>query len=168
MWAALNHGGRTLFLEEDVSWIDQIWSLFPGKLASLHVAYGTRVRHAEEILRSAKGSAACGAVMDPKELECPLALKELPKEVYEVEWDVIMVDALTGFHDDAPGRMGAIYTAGITHLGPTPTDVMVHDVDRPVEDRYSMEFLCLGYFKEQVGRLRHFALPAGRTSFCPS
>ena len=33
--------------------------------------------------------------------------------MYDIEWDLIMVDAATGYHDNAPGRMSAIYTAGL-------------------------------------------------------
>ncbi|VFQ69939.1 unnamed protein product [Cuscuta campestris] len=45
MWAALNQGGRTVFLEESDSWIDQIGSRFPS-LQSYHVVYDTKVQRA--------------------------------------------------------------------------------------------------------------------------
>lgn len=100
-------------------------------------------------------------------------MKGLPEAVFEVEWDAIMVDAPTGWHEEAPGRMTALYTAGM--LGRNreegETEVFVHDVDRVVEDKWSMGFLCEGYLREQVGRIRHFTIPSHRARsgrpFCP-
>ena len=42
MWTALNHGGRTIFLEEDKSWIEQIKQKLPS-LESYHVVYDSKV-----------------------------------------------------------------------------------------------------------------------------
>ncbi|RXI03509.1 hypothetical protein DVH24_004161 [Malus domestica] len=44
IWTALNHGGRTIFLEEDNSWIDQIKQKLPG-LEAYHVEYDTKLRN---------------------------------------------------------------------------------------------------------------------------
>ena len=49
MWAALNHGGRTVFLEEDASWIASVRSAHPG-LESYHVTYDTRLTEADELI----------------------------------------------------------------------------------------------------------------------
>lgn len=105
---------------------------------------------------------------------CQLALKSLPSEVYETKWDLIMVDAPTGYHEEAPGRMSAIYTAGMMARNREEggeTDVFVHDVNREVEDKFSRAFLCDGYMKKQEGRLRHFRIPSHRGNldkpFCP-
>lgn len=127
---------------------------------------------ADELMESGR-MPECIAIGDLKFSECRLALKELPRVVHDVEWDVIMVDAPTGWIPEAPGRMGAIYTAGMLARGKKEgdTDVFVHDVDRIVEDKFSKEFLCGGYLKEQEGRIRHFNIPSHRTSlavpFCP-
>lgn len=165
LWSSLNSGGRTVFLDENPTWIDRMRADFPD-LEFFHVSYDTKLPQADELLRSAESdSAACGAVVDPRDSKCVLALKSLPKEVYEVEWDVIMVDAPTGYHNESPGRMTAIYTAGLmarNRLSGGETDVMVHDVDRPVEDRFSRAFLCKGYLKEEEGKLRHFVVPSHR------
>ena len=49
--------------------------------------------------------------------------------------------------------------------------MFVHDVNRVVEDKFSMAFLCEGYMKKQEGRLRHFTIPSYMDSldkpFCP-
>lgn len=171
MWAALNHGGRTVFIEEDQSWIDTVISKFPS-LEAHHATYNTKVTEADELLVYGK-SPECTVVGDVKYSTCRLALKELPEVFYEVEWDLIMVDAPTGWIPEAPGRMGAIYTAGMAARARKEgeTHVFVHDCDRVVEDKFSKEFLCEGYLSQQEGRLRHFTIPSHRTAlgmpFCP-
>ncbi|KAL2456580.1 Glucuronoxylan 4-O-methyltransferase 3 [Abeliophyllum distichum] len=171
MWTALNHGGRTVFLEEDNSWIEQIKRQLPS-LESYHVVYDTKVTQADELLEIGMKE-ECKVVSDPRFTKCQIALKGLPDEVYDIEWDLIMVDAPTGYHDGAPGRMKAIYTAGLMarNREDGETDVFVHDVDRVVEDKFSKTFLCEGYLREQEGRIRHFTIPSHRTRparpFCP-
>ncbi|KAL5224977.1 hypothetical protein ABZP36_011616 [Zizania latifolia] len=176
MWAALNHGGRTVFLEEDASWIASMKSGHPG-LESYHVTYDTRLTDAEDLI-SLRDHPSCTAQPDlaaAAEASCRLALRGLPPVFHELEWDLIMVDAPTGWTPESPGRMGAIYTAGMAARARRPgtgaTDVFVHDVDRPVEDSFSKAFLCEGYLAEQVGRIRHFVVPSHRekdaTPFCP-
>ncbi|CAN6458326.1 unnamed protein product [Victoria cruziana] len=171
LWSTLNHGGRTVFLEEDESWIRMVTKERPG-LEVYRVGYDTKVKDAEELLRFGQQE-ECTAVTDPRESGCRLSLKGLPDQIYEAQWDLIMVDAPTGYHENAPGRMTAIYTAGLmarNRKDGGSTDVFVHDVDRVVEDKYSMAFLCEWYMKQQEGRLRHFTIPSQRTnlgSFCP-
>ncbi|KDP45647.1 hypothetical protein JCGZ_17254 [Jatropha curcas] len=171
MWTSLNHGGRTVFLEEDKAWIEQIKGKLPS-LESYHVSYDTKVHEADGLMETGQGE-ECKIVSDPRFSKCQLALKGFPSDVYDIEWDLIMVDAPTGYHDEAPGRMTAIYTAGLMARNREngETDVFVHDVDRVVEDKFSKAFLCEGYMTEQEGRLRHFTIPSHRTrlgrSFCP-
>ncbi|PSS00145.1 Glucuronoxylan 4-O-methyltransferase [Actinidia chinensis var. chinensis] len=174
MWTALNHGGRTVFLEEDKAWIHQIRQQFPT-LESYHVLYNhTKVSDADELMEVGMRE-ECMVVGDPRESKCGLALKGLPKVVYETEWDLIMVDAPTGYYDGAPGRMTAIYTAGLMARNRElegETHVFVHDVDRSVEDHFSKAFLCQAYVIQQEGRIRHFTIPTHRTrqprpAFCP-
>ncbi|KAJ0025949.1 hypothetical protein Pint_07502 [Pistacia integerrima] len=171
MWTSLNHGGRTVFLEEDKAWIDQIKEKLPT-LESYHVEYDTKVHQAEDLMKIGVGN-DCKAVSDPRFSKCRLALKGFPSDVYDTDWDLIMVDAPTGYHDEAPGRMSAIYTAGLMarNREEGETDVFVHDVDRIVEDKFSKAFLCEGYLTEQEGRIRHFTIPSHRTRlgrpFCP-
>ncbi|KAL6641739.1 hypothetical protein ACP70R_019920 [Stipagrostis hirtigluma subsp. patula] len=177
MWAALNHGGRTVFLEEDASWIASVRAAHPA-LESYHVAYDTVLTEADALL-ALRDHPACVAQPDlaaAAEASCRLALRGLPPVFHELEWDLIMVDAPTGWTPQSPGRMAAIYTAGMAARARRPgagatTDVFVHDVNRPVEDAFSKAFLCESYLAEQVGRIRHFAIPSHRekdgTPFCP-
>ncbi|CAI9101525.1 OLC1v1038866C1 [Oldenlandia corymbosa var. corymbosa] len=172
MWSTLNYAGRTVFLEEDESWIEQIKRRFP-MLESYHVTYDTKVTQANELMEVGKGP-ECTPVSDPRYSMCQLALKTLPEEVYQTKWDLIMVDAPTGYYDDAPGRMAAIYTAGMMARNREDggiTDVFVHDVNREIEDQFSRAFLCDAYMKKQEGRIRHFRIPSYRSNlnqpFCP-
>ncbi|KAL6514715.1 Glucuronoxylan 4-O-methyltransferase 1 [Orobanche gracilis] len=173
MWHSLNHGGRTVFLEEDKAWIEQIRRRFPI-LESFHVTYESKVNQANDLLQVGKGP-ECITISNPHYSMCQLALKGLPSEVYDTQWDLIMVDAPTGYYEEAPGRMTAIYTAGMLARNRQDaigeTHVFVHDVNREVEDTFSREFLCEGYMTKQEGRLRHFVIPshAGDLDkpFCP-
>ncbi|XAR55660.1 Glucuronoxylan 4-O-methyltransferase [Bertholletia excelsa] len=174
LWTALNHGGRTVFLEEDKYWIQNMAKQQPS-LESHHVVYNTTVSDADRLMEAGMRE-ECRVVGDPRVSKCKLVLSGLPTEVYETEWDLIMVDAPTGYHDRAPGRMNAIYTAGLMARNRNPnrntqTHVFVHDVDRAVEDKFSKAFLCQAYLTEQEGRLRHFTIPSHRNlpgkPFCP-
>jgi len=91
-----------------------------------------------------------------------LALDNLPDEVYEREWDLIMIDAPRGYFPEAPGRMGAIFSAAVmarNRKGSGATHVFLHDVDRKVEKMYAEEFLCRKNLVKAVGRLWHFEIP---------
>ena len=171
LWTSLNYGGRTVFLEEDKAWIDQIQQKFPS-LESYHVVYDTKVHQADELMKIGTEE-DCKKVTDPRFSKCQLAHKGFPSEVYDIDWDVIMVDAPTGYFEGAPGRMSAIYTAGLIARNKEQgeTDVFVHDVDRKVEDTFSKALLCEGYLREQEGRIRHFTIPSHRARlgrpFCP-
>ncbi|KAK7302248.1 hypothetical protein RJT34_13133 [Clitoria ternatea] len=45
--------------------------------------------------------------------KCKLALKNLLPEVYEKNWDIIVVDGPSGDLPESPGRMAPIYTASV-------------------------------------------------------
>ncbi|KAJ6757837.1 GLUCURONOXYLAN 4-O-METHYLTRANSFERASE 2-RELATED [Salix koriyanagi] len=129
-------------------------------LESYHVTYDTRVHQADGLMETGMGD-ECKAVSDPRFSKCQLALKGFPSDIYDIEWDLIMVDAPTGYHDEAPGRMTAIYTAGLMARNREngETDLFVHDVDRVVEDKFSKAFLCEGYLTEQEGEVKAFHHP---------
>ncbi|MQM01274.1 hypothetical protein Taro_034027, partial [Colocasia esculenta] len=124
MWSAFNAGGTTLFLE-DPKWADELlWSY-----------------------RSEPKCLPPGAFLKGNR-GCRLALVDLPEEVYEREWDLIMIDTPRGYFNEAPGRMGAIYSAAVmaqNRCGEGDTHVFLHDVDHRVEKTFAMEFLCKKY-----------------------
>uniref|UniRef100_A0A0E0MFJ4 Uncharacterized protein n=1 Tax=Oryza punctata TaxID=4537 RepID=A0A0E0MFJ4_ORYPU len=170
LWHALNPGGATVFLEEDPSWYRVVRGQSPFLRAHL-VAYRTRLDHADLLLASYKNYPSClpgggnGGDDVPRvrgNADCPLALHNLPAEVYEKEWDMVMIDAPKGYFASAPGRMAAVWTAATMargRRGEGDTDVFLHDVDRRVEKAYAEEFLCERFRVGGTGRLWHFRIP---------
>uniref|UniRef100_A0ACD5Z9B0 Uncharacterized protein n=1 Tax=Avena sativa TaxID=4498 RepID=A0ACD5Z9B0_AVESA len=187
LWHALNPGGVTVFLEEDPEWYRAVRSASPFLRAHL-VSYRTRLDQADLLFDTYRRVPSCvpGAGADDEPVvrgnaACPLALHDLPAEVYEHEWDVLMLDAPKGYFASAPGRMAAIWTAAAlarARRGEGDTDVFLHDVDRKVEKMYAEEFLCDRFRVGGAGLLWHFSIPpvsrrenrttagGGATSFC--
>ncbi|CAL0324912.1 unnamed protein product [Lupinus luteus] len=165
MWASLNPRGRTLFLEEDASWFQKVVKDAP-ELNAHTVKYRTHLREADALLSSYRNEPSCspvGAMPLRGNERCKLALHNLPDEVYDTEWDLIMVDAPKGYFAEAPGRMAAIFTAAVmgrNRKGSGVTHVFLHDVDRKVEKVYAEEFLCRKNLVKGVGRLWHFEIPS--------
>ncbi|KAK6645967.1 hypothetical protein PHAVU_L002346 [Phaseolus vulgaris] len=163
MWAGLNPGGTTLFLEEDPKWVQTVLKDAPG-LRAHTVHYRTQLREADHLLSSYRSEPACSpatATLRGNE-RCKLALQNLPDEVYSREWDLIMIDAPKGYFPEAPGRMAAIFSAAVMardRKGSGVTHVFLHDVDRKVEKVYAEEFLCRKQLVKGVGRLWHFEIP---------
>ncbi|KAG8089839.1 hypothetical protein GUJ93_ZPchr0011g27603 [Zizania palustris] len=172
LWHALNPGGATVFLEEDPKWYRVVLAQSPFLRAHL-VAYRTRLDHADLLLSSYKNYPSClpipgagGGDDDAPRVrgnaDCPLALHNLAPEVYDNEWDMVMIDAPKGYFASAPGRMAAVWTAAAmarARRGEGDTDVFLHDVDRRVEKAYAQEFLCEKFRVGRTGRLWHFRIP---------
>lgn len=176
MWRAFNPGGTTVFLEEDPKWVATVLKDAPT-LAARSVKYPTQLSQADDLLRTYKDEPDClpARAFVKGNRRCRLALADLPGEVYDREWDLIMIDAPRGYFPEAPGRMGAIWTAAVmarNRKAPGDTDVFLHDVNRKVEKEFALEFLCKKYLVKGSGRLWHFRIPAVRPgadqagSFC--
>ncbi|KAF2316392.1 hypothetical protein GH714_041733 [Hevea brasiliensis] len=164
MWTSLNPRGTTIFLEEDPKWVHTVLQRAPN-LRAYVIKYPTQLREADKLLSSYKREKEC---MPPDvrlkgNTRCKLALSMLPDEILDKEWDVIMIDAPRGYFAEAPGRMGAIFSAAVmarARTRPGVTHVYLHDVDRKVEKVYAKEFLCKKYLVKGVGRLWHFEIPS--------
>ncbi|KAG8089387.1 hypothetical protein GUJ93_ZPchr0011g28264 [Zizania palustris] len=97
LWAALNHGGRTLFLEANDALIPEFGARHPGlAVEAHHVAYLTSVADADELL-ALRDSPDCTAAaadsthhrLTPGHFDrsaCKLAVRGLPEAFYEEEW----------------------------------------------------------------------------------
>ncbi|KAI8528348.1 hypothetical protein RHMOL_Rhmol12G0142800 [Rhododendron molle] len=97
------------------------------------VNYITKVYESDDLLSSYISEPDCfppdKAYLKNNE-RCRLALNMLPDEVYDKEWDLIMIDAPRGFFDEAPGRMAAIYSAAVMarkRKGSGVTHVFLHN-----------------------------------------
>ncbi|PIA51115.1 hypothetical protein AQUCO_01100149v1 [Aquilegia coerulea] len=167
MWSSFNPRGTTLFLEEDPKWIQTVLK-DATHLKAHHVSYPTHLSEADELIKSYRSEPDCLPTNTKSPItnvhtQCKLALTGLPKEVYDKEWDLIMIDAPRGWFPEAPGRMGAIYTAVVmarARMRPGVTHVFLHDIDRRVEKMFAEEFLCKKYLVKSVGRLWHFEIPS--------
>ncbi|KMT07455.1 hypothetical protein BVRB_6g150740 [Beta vulgaris subsp. vulgaris] len=177
MWAGLNPNGTTIFLEESPEWVNIVLKNAPF-LDARTVLYRTQLRNSDQLLQTYKKNPDCqpSRAFLKGNLNCPLALENLPDDVYMKEWDVIMIDAPRGYSPEHPGRMAAIFSAAIMardRKRPGNTHVFLHDVNREVEEKFANEFLCKKYRVGAVGRLWHFEIPpvkdsniGGKTSFC--
>ncbi|CAA0841469.1 Protein of unknown function (DUF579 [Striga hermonthica] len=165
MWAALNPRGRTVFLEEDPKWVQTVLKDAPD-LRAHTVRYRNQLSQADELLRHSRIEPLCApnTTFLRANHKCRLALDTLPNEVYDTEWDLIMIDAPRGYFPEAPGRMAAIYSAAVMARNNRKnksgvTHVFLHDVDRKVEKMYAEAFLCKKHLVKAVGRLWHFRIP---------
>lgn len=136
LWAWINRDGRTVFLEDSVEWTAIVKGRNPD-LKILNVQYTTRADEWRELFDR------------PDRLSM-----ELPAEVRENDWDVVIVDAPVGWYDSSPGRMQSIFMA--KRLAVAGGDIFVHDNDREIEQKYCDHFLQPEKLVNAVGLLRHY------------
>ncbi|KAL5543900.1 hypothetical protein UlMin_007684 [Ulmus minor] len=166
----INAGGTTIFLEDDPEKLSTVKTKFKNTRV-YKVEYRVPAKEAYKLLKHGRKTAACkpgsGQLQASK---CRLALTNLPQEVYELMWDVVVVDGPKGNAPEAPGRMGAIYTAAVIARKGNVTDVLVHDVDRTIEKWFSWEFLCDENLVSSKGKLWNFRIrgQSNSTQFCSS
>ncbi|KAL0441929.1 UNVERIFIED_CONTAM: putative methyltransferase [Sesamum radiatum] len=156
--ASMNAGGVTIFLEESFQKTSVIKS---SNITQVHkIMYNTLASEAYKLLKDARENPDCSPKnYFPKASKCNLGLPNLPHEVYDTTWDVVIVDGPRGDRPDSPGRMASIYTASILARRGNTTHVVVHDVDRMIEKWFSQEFLCEENLVSSKGRFQHFQIP---------
>ncbi|KAI9113777.1 hypothetical protein K1719_015028 [Acacia pycnantha] len=164
MWDSLNSGGTTLFLEEDPKWVQMVLKDAPGLRAHTLQYHHAQLRQSGPLLSSYRSEPACSPSHPylRGNHRCKLALTNLPDEVYDRDWDLIMIDT--------PGRMAAIFSAAVmarTRKASGVTHIFLHDVDRQAIKVYAHEFLCSYNLANAVDKLWHFQIPPHPTHHPP-
>ncbi|XP_059643378.1 protein IRX15-LIKE [Cornus florida] len=164
LWKALNHNGRTVFIDENRYYAAYMEEKYP-EIEVYDVQYTTKISEIKELIRSVRDQVRneCRPVQNLLFSECKVGLNDLPNQLYEMDWDVILVDGPRGYWPEAPGRMSAIFTAGVLARskkggGNAKTHVFVHDFNREVETVSSEEFLCKENLVKSKDLLGHFVI----------
>ncbi|KAL0727084.1 hypothetical protein Bca4012_023177 [Brassica carinata] len=170
MLSSLNTRGITVILEDEPSKI-----MTPNNTRVYSLKYHQmEVKNTYKLLRHARSNPACASHMNHLHQgspDCKLKLRDLPEEVHNIKWDVIVVDGPRGDELEAPGRMGSIYTAAVlarSGSSNSTTDVFVHDVQRTAEKWFSWEFLCQENQVSAKGNLWKFRIKgqSNTSRFC--
>ncbi|KAK7389209.1 hypothetical protein VNO78_24045 [Psophocarpus tetragonolobus] len=168
--SSMNAAGSTIFLDDDPDKISKV-RINSNNTQIYKLEYNMPAKAGYKLLKHARQNPdAC--VPNPRFLQkskCKLALKNLPSQVYEKNWDVMVVDGPSGDSPESPGRMGSIYTTSVLARAGNTSDVVVHDVDRMIEKWFSWEFLCDENLLYSKGKLWHFRIrgDSNYTKFCP-
>ncbi|XP_073299295.1 protein IRX15-LIKE [Primulina huaijiensis] len=176
LWNALNHNGRTVFIDENRYYAAYIEEKYP-EVEAYDVQYSTKLSEMPELIAAIKEQAhnECRPVQNLLFSECKLGLNDLPNQLYEVDWDIILVDGPRGYWPEAPGRMAAIFTAAVlarskkASSGNPKTHIFVHDFNMKVDRITSDEFLCRENLVKSKDRMGHFILErmeSSSTKFC--
>lgn len=119
MWKQINCNGRTVFIEDDLVWMEKVSSAFP-ELEVHKVDYKSSVMQANEFFQNPSPDFHIDSTVDS---EC---------------FDVILIDAPKGYTDEHPGRMIPAYWSdkkakGCLQQENQVTVVFLHDIKRPGE-----------------------------------
>lgn len=127
LWCKTNKG-KTVFLEDNEQWFNKIQQQSPH-LNLCKINYTDKGWDADRLLDEYnKGNKDC------------LSLN-LPEEIKNTNWDIIIVDAPAGWSDKYPCRMKSIYEAYNLSKNQKGVDIFVHDSQRKIETQYSNSFL---------------------------
>lgn len=135
LWRYSNKNGITIFLENNIKWIE-------NNDDTLLIKYTSKIADADYILNQYRSN------------NLDLLYIDLPNIVINTKWDCIFVDSPEGWSNKCPGRMQSIYAA--SKLAGNDTDIFIHDCDRYVEDLFSREFFKFEI--KHLKKLKHFRI----------
>ena len=155
LWLSINSGGKCLFLEDSGKWIRTLQHEYAylKDMNIIKVKYNSHVRQASSMLTEFKNGNK--NILD----------MELPEEVANTQWDIILVDGPFGkvpksgdYKTKSPGRMKSIYAAyKLTLESNNSPLIFIHDCERPVEAEYC-DFFFGSNFELIDGSLRSYKL----------
>ncbi|KNA21610.1 hypothetical protein SOVF_041420 [Spinacia oleracea] len=166
LWRSLNSLGRTVFIDENRYYAAYIEEKHP-EIEAYDTQYTTKQSEYKELISSVKEQAQneCKPVQNLLFSECKLGINDLPNQIYDIDWDVILVDGPRGHWDSAPGRMSTIFTSAVLARNKKAataksgkTHIFVHDYNLDPQRVSSEEFLCKENLVENNGMLAHFVL----------
>ncbi|CAN1303221.1 Protein IRREGULAR XYLEM 15 [Linum perenne] len=150
---------RTVFLDESEYLVSNFEKNHP-EIEAYDVQFATKVAESSRLLSSAADLVAsdCRPVHNLLFSECQLVINDMPNHIYDIDWDVILVDGLL--------RTGDRKTKAKKKK--TTTNVFVHEIRREVEKIYIGKFLCRENQMISIDSLAHFRIrksPAGSVWF---
>lgn len=161
-WNSVNRGGRTVFVGESSYFVSKFEEKNPS-IEAYDVQFTTRAGELYDLIEDFKREIRneCRPVQNLLFSDCKLAVNDLPNHLYDVAWDVILIDGPRGYSAETPGRMAPIFTAGVLARsgkggGGGGTHVFVHEIEREVEKVCSDLFLCRENLEEEIDSLGHF------------
>ena len=120
MWCEAGQG-KTIFIEDSKFWADRTATEISCRIAM--VQYQTKRKDWKKLLQ------------EPNKL-----VLELPDDIKNKKFDIIVVDAPAGYNGKVPGRMKSIYMSA-EKLSHSKSNIYVDDYKRVVEKTYAEKFL---------------------------
>ena len=151
LWLNVNADGKTTFLEDNLDWIKIVNTQMNNlnkEIDVRHITYTNLGYDADRLLTEYESG------------QNNLKL-DLPNDILDNNWDVIIVDAPAGYGEDVPCRMKSIYESYNLSNKKLDVDVIVHDAQRRIEKMYTDYFFkSYNHIKTlddgKHGKLQHY------------
>lgn len=147
IWNKINNDGVTIFLEDNIEWIDKVST---SDMEYYKITYDVPRIKWRDLTNSAKNDG-----------DNTLLIKNLPTKVKDTKWDIILVDGPLGGYDgtlkgNGPGRAQSIFTAH--YLSENNVDIFIHDCDREIENVCSDTLFKSVDLIKRIKTLKHYKI----------